>query len=177
MAGDGVQKIKSLRGSLYRKLTEKKIAKDEEKRKKVLAEEPLPGFKIQKTEHIVEFPSLKDITKTDVTYPLMEPFVYVNIKWSQETKELLYLVLEPELTDDEKKLMKRISDALIELVEVELTAIQKEGKAIDYIESNIKKVIKDLGVYLTPTQYTKLMYHIYRNFVGFNEIEPLLVER
>lgn len=169
MAGDSIKKVKSLRGALYRKLVEKK-----EKEEEAFVEAPLPGFKIKKTEHIVEFPSMEDITKIDVTYPLIEPFAYANIKWMPDTKELLYIVLEPELNEEEKKLIKRISDALIELVEVELTAIKKEGKTIEYIESQIKKVLKDLGISLSANQYTKIMYYIYRNFVGFNEIEPLL---
>ncbi len=168
---NSIKKVKSLRGALYRKITERK---KKEKEEKALVEAVLPGFKIKKTEHIIEFPSMKDITKIDITYPLIEPFAYVNIKWMPKTKELLYIVLEPELDEEEKELLKRISNALIELVEVELTAIKKEGKVIEYIESQIKKVIKELAISLTPNQYTKIMYHIYRNFVGFNEIEPFL---
>lgn len=171
MAKDAIEKVKSLRGALYRKLTKKKAEKEE---KKALAEIELPGFKIKKTEHIVEFPSMEDITKIDFTYPLMEPFLYVNVKWDPVTRELLYITLEPELDEKDNKLMKRISEALMELVDVELTVIKKEGTAIEYIERQIKKVLKDLGESLTPNQYTKLMYYIYRNFVGFNEIEPLL---
>ena len=168
---DNIKKVKNLRGALYRKITEKK---KKEKEKETLLEAMLPGFKIKKAEHIIEFPSMKDITKIDITYPLMEPFAYVNIKWMPEEKELVYMVLEPELNEEEKELLKRISNALIELVDVELTAIKKEGKVIEYIESQIKKVIKELAVPITPNQYTKIMYYIYRDFVGFNEIEPFL---
>lgn len=171
MAEDRLKKVKSLRGALYRKLTKKK---GESEGKKPLAEMPLPGFEIKKTEHIVEFPSMEDITKIDVTYPLIEPFVHANIKWDPGTKELMYVVVEPKLDEKDKKLIEKISEALIELVEVELTAIQKEGTAIEYLETQIKKVLKEFGIDITAKQYTKIMYYIYRNFVGFNEIEPLL---
>jgi flagellar protein FlaI len=171
MAEDRLKKVKSLRGALYRKLTKKK---GDSGGKNPLAETPFPGFEIKKTEHIVEFPSMEDITKIDVTYPLIEPFVHVNIKWDPGTKELMYVVVEPKLDEKDKKLIERISEALIEIVEVELTAIQKEGTAIGYLETQIKKVLKEFGIDIVAKQYTRIMYYIYRNFVGFNEIEPLL---
>ncbi len=171
MATKGVEKIKSLRGSLYRKIVEKSESKKNPSHSVVGS---LPGFKIQSNEHIVEFPSTKDLTTIDFTYPLMEPFAYVNVKWDFNSKELLYKVIEPDMDEKEKTLLKKISNALIELVEVELTAINKEGKAIEYIEKQIKKVIKDFEFSITPEQYTKIMYYIYRNFIGFNELEPLL---
>jgi flagellar protein FlaI len=171
MAKNGIQKIKNLRGSLYRKLSKKK---GESEKKKSLLDTALPGFKIQKTEHIVEFPSTDDVTKIDFTYPLMEPFAYANIKWVPEERELVYMVIEPKLDKKEEELLKKISKALIELVEVELSSIKREGKVIEYLEAQIKRVIKDFEFSLTGKQYIKIMYYVYRNFIGFNEIEPLL---
>ena len=85
------ERLKNLRGILY-----KKIAESEN-------EEPLPGFRMEKSSRIVEFPDVDDITKVNMIYPIMEPFSYVNIKWDPENKELLYSVIEPVLTKDEKK--------------------------------------------------------------------------
>jgi flagellar protein FlaI len=34
--------------------------------------------------------------------------------------------------------------------------------------------MKELSISIAPDQYIKTMYYIFRNFVGFNEIEPLL---
>lgn len=155
----------SLRGILYRKM--KESAKPE-------VEEVIPGFAIKKPKRIVEFPKLDDITKINVIYPLIEPFAYANIKWDPEAKELTYVVIEPKLTDEEEKLLKRISDGLIELVEVGLSAIKEPSKVIEYLEKNVAKVIKEFGLNLTTEQYTKIIYYIYRNFIGYNEIEPLL---
>jgi len=36
------------------------------------------------------------------------------------------------------------------------------------------KVVKNLGITMSDEQYTKIMYYIYKNFVGLNEIEPFM---
>jgi flagellar protein FlaI len=153
----------NLRGLLYRKLAEQnKLVED------------LPGFKIEKTTRIFEFPKIEDIKKVSVTYPLIEPFAYASIKWDPEMKQLIYQLVEPELNEDEKKLLNKISEALIDLIEVGLTSIKESKEAGDYLEKQVLEVIKNFGLSLTPNQYTKLMYYIYRNFIGYNEIEGLL---
>lgn len=157
------EKIKNLRGIFYKKLTEKQKI-----------EEVLPGFYVKKPKRIIEFPSANDLTQINITYPLIEPFAYANIKWEPEAKQLTYFVIEPKMTEEEITLLKKISEALIELVDVELSAIKIGGKVIEYLEENILKVIKEFGLSPTQTQYIKIMYYVYRNFVGFNEIEAFL---
>jgi flagellar protein FlaI len=153
-------KKESLKGILYRKLIKKG--------------ETFPEFILKKQERIVEIPSYEDITKVNVIYPLIEPFAFAHIKWDKENQELVYNVIEPELTEAERENLKRISEALIELIEVELTAIKDISKAMEYLQKNVLKIIKEFGLKLSRIAYIKLMYHIYRNFIGLNEIEPLL---
>lgn len=166
-----LDKIAEMRGFLYKKFAGVFEKAEEQKR----AEEALPGFGISgPAKRIVEFPSLEDITKLNLIYPLIEPFAYVNIKWNDETKELMYNVLEPKLSEEEKKTLKKVSEGLIELIDVDLSSIKDLSKAIEYLETNIKKVIREFGLKLTNEQYIKIMYYSYRNLVGLNEIEPLM---
>jgi len=158
------EKLKGLRGILYKRMKESEKQEDK----------ILPGFAIQKSSRIIEFPSIDDLTKINITYPLIEPFAYAHVIWNPEKKELLYDIVEPQLTEDEKKMLKRISDGLIELVEVDLSTVKESGHAIDYLQKNVAKILKEFAIILTENQYVKMMYYIYRNFVGFNEIEPLL---
>jgi flagellar protein FlaI len=158
-----LEKIRKMKGLLYRKV------KEMEKR-----EIELPGFAVKRAAHIVEFPEITDIKKVNVIYPLLEPFVYANIKWNDETKELMYYVMEPEMSENEINLLKKISDTLIELIEIDLSALKEPSKAIEYLQKNFAKVVKSLGITLKPLQYVKFMYYIYRNFIGYNQIEPLL---
>jgi len=166
-----LDKLGEMRGFLFKKFAES--FEQEEERKK--AEEALPGFGISKpAKRIVEFPSIEDITKLNLIYPLIEPFAYVNIKWNNEGKELMYFVLEPKLSEEEEKTLKKITEGLIELVDVNLSSIKDLSKAIEYLETNIRKVIKEFGMSLTNEQYIKFMYYSYRNLVGLNQIEPLM---
>ena len=157
-------KLKSLKGILYREV--KKSTEEKE--------EPLPGFAIQKPKRLIEFPEIKDIKTVNVSYSLIEPFTYVNIKWDPQEKEVVYNVIEPKMTNEEIEIVKKISDGLIELVEVELTSIKEPSKIIEYLEKNVVKVIKEFGLKLSPNQFVKTMYYIYRNFIGYNEIEAFL---
>jgi flagellar protein FlaI len=134
----------------------------------------LPGFKLAKPTRIFEFPEVKDITKVNITYPLIEPFAYANIKWDEKEKQLVYYVIEPSLTEEEKKIFKKIGNALIELIDVEFSGLKDTSKVIDYLNKKVRKVIKDFGLKLTTNQYIKIMYYLYRDFVGYNQIEPIL---
>ncbi|MFH8119989.1 MAG: type II/IV secretion system ATPase subunit [Candidatus Aenigmatarchaeota archaeon] len=162
-----LKKILSFRGMLYKKL--KKLSKEE----KAFLDEILPGFSLMKPKRIVEFPEV-DVTQLDISYPLLEPFAYARIKWNPETKELIYHVIEPKLSEEEKQIFKRISEGLMELMDVELSMIKHPSKIIEYLEKNVLKVIKELGIKLTQEQYVKIMYYLYRNFVGLNELEPFM---
>ncbi|MBI2547241.1 MAG: type II/IV secretion system ATPase subunit [Candidatus Aenigmarchaeota archaeon] len=161
-----LEKLKQLRGIFYRKLLKEGGGH----------EEPLPGFMIENTNRIVELPDAGDITKLDVTYPLLEPFSYAHIQWNDEEKTLIYNVIEPVLNDEEKKLLAKVSEAVIQLVEVGLTALRERSKAIEYLQRQVDKVLKDFGIQLTHDQYVKIMYFVYRNFLGYNEIDGLMLD-
>lgn len=160
-----LDKLKQLRGLFYRRLTEET---------KHAGEEALPGFRLDKSSRIVELPSTADITKINVIYPLLEPFSYANIKWSEEERSLVYNLIEPELSEAEKKFLDKITDALIQLVEVELSGMKEMSQALLYLQKQMNKILKDFGMRLSPNQYVKIMYFIYRNFMGLNEIDGMM---
>jgi flagellar protein FlaI len=157
-----LDKIKSMKGLLWRKL--------QEKPKNI----NLPHFMPTPLEAFVELPSAKDIEKIDVKYPLLSKFGTAHIKWDPKEKQLIYYLEEPALSKQEKKILKEISTALIDLIEVKLTSVKNTAEAIKYLEKQIDKVMKELSISLEPDQYIRIMYYIYRDFVGLNEIEPLL---
>jgi len=156
-------KIKDLRGILWRKMQQK----PEEEVK-------LAGFQVEIPKAFVELPPADDLAKIDVRYPLILPFAYAHVIWNPKEKQLNYFLEEPKLTEEEKKFLQRISSSLIDLIEVGLSAIKSIPEATKYLEDQIKKVVKEFSIQLNPEQYTRVMYYIYRNFVGLNEIEPLI---
>jgi flagellar protein FlaI len=160
---DLIGKLKSLKGVGYKKLKEAGEKKVE-----------LPGFLIKKVASMQELPSVENITNLNITYPILEPFAYVNIKWDDSQKMLIYNVIEPELSEDEKKKLEKISKALVEMVDVGLEEIKDENRAIEYVKQIVEKLIKNLGIKLSASSYLKIMYYLYRNFVGYNEIHAIL---
>lgn len=159
-----LEKIRGLRGIFYRKIIEASKTSYIE----------LPGFSIGKPKVIIDFPDMKDLSQINFIYSLIEPFAYANVKWDDENKELLYNVKEPEMNEQEEKLVEKISNGLIELIDIGVSALKDASKATEYLEKQFKKVISEFGLSLNQTQYVKIMYYIYRNFLGYNKIEPLL---
>lgn len=161
------EKIPIKRGILREKIEERKKGPEELKKE-------LGSFEISEPSHLVILPKVKKVENVDIQYPLLQPYSYAHVKWSDRKKELIYRVVEPELNKEEEEIYERIRDALVELVEVKLSAIQTPEKALEYLEDEIKQIIGELDLRLTKTQFSKIMYYIYRNFIGLNKIEPLM---
>ena len=158
-----IPKIREMKGILWRK-----IIKPKEQ------EVIFPEFKVESPKAFIELPSAENITKVDIRYPLILPYTYAHVKWEPVEKQLNYYLEEPILSEKEKEILEKISQALIDLIEVGLTSIKTSPQIMQYLEEQIKKVIKELSLSITPEQYIKIMYYIFRDFIGFNEIEPLL---
>ena len=120
---------------------------------------------------LIIFPEEKE---AGIKYYLIEPFAFVNLKWDTSQKEYLYELVEPELSDDEKKTHGKIVDGLLEILDFGLSSIKKRGEAIKYLEEQIKKILDEYEIKLTEQVYLKILYYVQRNFVGLNEIEPLM---
>lgn len=133
-----------------------------------------PTVKIKEPKHLIIFPSLKKPTKIDIKYPLLEPFVYAHIKWNPEKKSLVYRVIEPDLSKKERDVLETIKKDLLEIIDVELSAVRAKGKVFEYIQEKLQKILEDENLILHTETYVKITYFIYRDFVGFNEIEGLL---
>ncbi len=154
--------LKKYRGSLWRKMHEKKEVVE------------LPGFHIEEIKEFTELPFEKDITKIDVKYPLIPPFAYAHIKWDPTIRQLIYNLQEPKMTDEEKNMTKKAYNILVDMINIGLTSAEGKGGITEFLEKTVKNAFKSLGISLTSEQYTRFMYFIYRDFVGLNEIEPLI---
>ena len=73
--------------------------------------------------------------KKDEKYILIPPFVDVNIKWDEKSKEFLYLVNEPKLSKDEESIRDKIVNGLLEILDIELSSIKKKGEALNYLKA------------------------------------------
>ena len=118
-----------------------------------------------------EPPNLETI---DVRYPLIEPYAYAVIKWNKDIKSLTYTVIEPPLTKAEKEKLERLKDLIIDLLDINLMDIKNVREVQKYLREKLNQMISDYEIRLTETEFNKILYYIYRNFLGLDKIEPLM---
>lgn len=136
----------------------------------------MPGlkFEIDLRPKLIVLPDVKDKTKFNIRYPLIPPYAYAHIFWDSRRSELVYFVEEPQLTENEKELYSIIREGLEEMISVSFAKIKQPKQMIEFIEKNVQALLAELAVPVSKESYLKLMYYVYRNFIGLNEIEPLL---
>lgn len=152
-----------LRGLLRRKLSN--LGLKEEKR--------YPHFYIREPKLFPVLPSFKRMSNVNITYPLLEPFVSAEIKWNKKKKSLTYKVVEPSMDKKEWEKYKKIEEMLTEIIDIKMSVV-KMRKNIDYLEKKVRRLIKTTKMDVDKEEFMKIMYYIFRNFVGLNEIEPLM---
>jgi len=133
-----------------------------------------PKVDIKEPGYLIELPKVRNVRSLDLTYPLLQPLAFANIKWSVEKKSLVYNVIEPQLTKSDIEILEKVKTGVTELIDVELTDLNEKGGAFEFIAGKVGKVLGEEGMKLPLKQYIKIIYFIYRDFIGLNEIEPLM---
>lgn len=131
-------------------------------------------FQVQPSTEVLMLPEMKDVTTLDVRYPLIPPYAYAHIHWDSKENELVYELEEPVLNEEERKILKILEDGIKELINISFLNIKETNKVIEYLEKNLKVLLTEYKITLTQEAFLKMMYYLYRNFVGMNEIEPLM---
>ncbi len=135
------------------------------------AEQPL--FKIEQLS-ILSLPETKDPRLINIKYPLIPPYAYAHIHWDTANTELVYEIKEPELTDKEKEVLETLEDGIRELINLSFISTNDRDTILIYLEKNIRVLLTELSIQLSMESYLKIMYYIYRDFVGLNELEPMM---
>ena len=130
-------------------------------------------FKVDLAPKIPEFPT-GDKRELDFRYPLIAPYANAHIYWDATKQEIMYELEEPELTPDERKVLNLLEDGVRELINVSYLSLNKGDTVINYLEKNLKVLLNELRITLNKESYLKIMYYIYRDFVGLDKIEPLM---
>lgn len=116
----------------------------------------------------------KDKTSIDIRYCLISPFAFVHIYWDVKNYELVYDIEEPILNDQEKNYRDQLTSAIKDMINFEEVVERNEEKLLDYIDKRMKLLITELGMNISYDSYKKLYYYLCRDFMGVNEIEPLM---
>ncbi len=134
----------------------------------------MENVKLNLSPNVPTVPRPEDKTKVNVRYMLIAPFVSVHVYWDEEQGELIYNVEEPVLEEEDKKNFERVEQAMRESVNVDFVTGGSDEQLIDYVDKTARVLISELGLKVSEEAYQKIFYYLYRNFVGLNEIEPLM---
>ncbi len=151
---------KSLRGSLYRKLVSEKAPH-------------YPKFSVEHEKLVAILPR-EEVKQHHVVYPLIKPFAYASIRWDPEENSMVYHIIEPDLTDDDKHILVKLKEGLIQVINVSFEDIKHHSKMVDFLEENVRKLLYEYDFNVDDQQYMRIMYYVFRDFIGLNEIEPFL---
>ena len=150
------------------KMNVKKIEEEKEDKSSIL-ESNIP---IKMKEPEVDLKSI-NIVYTLIASGDKTPFASANIKWSRRESSLIYYLIEPVLTKDEKDILKKIKTAIIEKLDIDFTTLRRE-EARSFLIRKFEETIELMAAELTEEKRRNLLYYVQRDFVGMDRIEPLM---
>lgn len=117
---------------------------------------------------------MPDKTKVNVRYSLIAPFAFAHIFWDAKNFELAYNIEEPILNAQEVKYKEEIISAMSEIINFDEVIEKDRDSLLAYLDRTFKILAIELAMNITFESYKKIFYYIARDFIGFNETEPLL---
>ncbi|MEK6853007.1 MAG: type II/IV secretion system ATPase subunit [Nanoarchaeota archaeon] len=122
----------------------------------------------------VKLPPFQRKEEVDVRYALIPPYTYVHIHFDVKRGELIYEVEEPILSEREKDLLIILEKGIEEIIDVSFLREKSKDAILTYLEKTTKLLIKELNLDVSEESYDKIFYYLYRDFLGLNEIEPIM---
>jgi flagellar protein FlaI len=101
-------------------------------------------------------------------------FAQIKIVPTKDGKELSYEVIEPELTEKEKPVLKDVKKLLRETIEYDYEALSKKENPEEYLKKKLKEVIKEKFKKIGKKLEEKIEYYIIRDFIGFGKIDAIM---
>lgn len=117
---------------------------------------------------------VRDKTKIDVRYAVVSPFAFIHIHWDPKIYEVIYEIEEPMLDEAESKYREQIVAAMRDMINFDAVVEKNLQKLLEYIDKRFKMITFELGINISYETYKKIYYYLVRDFIGFNETDPLL---
>lgn len=123
---------------------------------------------------IPALPRVDDKKKINVRYMLIPPYASAHIYWDENINELVYDVEEPLLQDYEKEALEKLEQAMLELININVAVENTLEATTEYIDKTARLLISELNLRINKDTYTRIFYYLFRDFIGLNEVDPLL---
>jgi len=108
------------------------------------------------------------------SYAVNPPFVYVGIVRDPETGIITYKVFEPTLTKGDREVLKKIIELLRAELDIPAEELGSKERVKAYLRKETVRLAKRYKLKLRKEAFDKLMYYIYRDFLGYGKIDPLM---
>jgi len=136
--------------------------------------EAYPRVEIDFSPKIPPLKKITDKTKINIRYSLISPFAFAHIHWNPKISEVVYDIEEPLLDEKEKIYHEQIKEAMRDMINFDIIVEKSEESLMDYIDKTFKILMVELGIKISYESYQKIFYYLARDFVGFNEVDPLI---
>lgn len=123
---------------------------------------------------IPALPRIEDKKKINVRYMLVPPYTSCHIYWDERLNEVVYDIEEPILQEFEKEALEKLEDAMLELININVAVESTVEATTDYIDKTARLLIDELNLKVSPETFNKIFYFLFRDFIGMNELDPLL---
>jgi len=123
---------------------------------------------------IPSLPRVKDKKQLNLRYVLISPYATASIHWDDKINEAVYELEEPVLQEHEQLALQQIENAMLELININVAVEKTIEATIEYIDKTARLLIDELNIRIDEQSYEKIFYYLFRDFAGFNEIDPLL---
>ncbi|MEX2016923.1 MAG: ATPase, T2SS/T4P/T4SS family [Candidatus Pacearchaeota archaeon] len=133
-----------------------------------------PRVKIDFSPPTPPLKKMADKTKIDVRYSLIAPFCSVHIYWNPKIYELVYEIEEPLLEKFEEEYRNQIIDAMRDIINFDILVEKNQESLLDYLDKRLKFLATEFGMKMSYETYQKIYYYVCRDFIGMNDVEPLL---
>jgi archaeal flagellar protein FlaI len=126
-------------------------------------------------EDLLEYRTDPDDEELEV-YSVNPPYAYVQIVRNKRTHEVLYHVIEPKLTREERLLLDFVEGTLVDVLDLKPEELDKEDLD-DYIKRKFDLVATDYSLRLgdedsSPEESRdRLLYYVLRDFIGEGPID------
>jgi archaeal flagellar protein FlaI len=152
---------------------ENKALKKERKSRKIDIKD-YPLVPIDFNPKIPPLKKIKDKSQINLRYCLVSPFAYVHIFWDPKEYEVVYHLEEPMLNETEETYKNQIIAGMKNMIDFSTVVKKTDENIFEYIHKRFKILAKEFGMDLPYESYKKIYYYLCRDFIGFNEAEPLL---
>ncbi len=122
----------------------------------------------------------EELRAIDIYYPLIpyspkkgeRVFAYARIKWDPKEGAVLYNVIEPRLSSEDKEMIEKIKKMLEERLDISFTKLGKI-KAKELLRKEIEETLS-IMTGIPQDKKEILAYYIERDTMGLGPIEPLI---